>query len=170
MSIFENVDNLSDKIFSKKKTVSRRKPVRPTKRSKNSKSRVLTDQETVKLLSREKKYVHRLSKKNLEKVKASELKRKTSQKLDVKSLNIIEDDVYFNDEDYNNYILYSSKPEEEVKFVKDENKPCGSGYVCDEWSGASYWVEFYKTKPDFRPYLMGNWVFDEWDRGYYFNH
>ncbi|QGR54365.1 hypothetical protein [Moumouvirus maliensis] len=143
--------------------------MRVTKRSKNRKSRVLTDQEKVKLLSREKKYIHRLSKKNLEKVQASELLRKTSQKLDVSTLNIIEDDVYLNDEDSYDFTLPSPQPKKEVKKVQDEHKPCGSGFVCDEWSGGYYWVEFYKTKPDFKPSSTGNWFEDEWDRGYYFS-
>ncbi|AVL95241.1 hypothetical protein ma854 [Moumouvirus australiensis] len=83
---------------------------------------------------------------------------KTTQKLDVDTLNVIEDDVYLNDEDEYDLTLSSPKPKQEVNKVQNEHKPCGSGFVCDEWSGGYYWVEFYKTKPDFKPSSTGKLV------------
>ncbi|AGF85769.1 hypothetical protein QJ854_gp013 [Moumouvirus goulette] len=165
----ENLDFYSEKIFpQKKKNMCPTNSTRLTKRSKNSKSRVLSEKEKTKLVLREKKYLHKLQKKNIGKDHAFGMMRKIIQKIDVEALNEIEDDVVINPEEDDIDSQESISGEEKIN-TPTENVPCGSGVVCDEWSGGYFWVKFYKTKPDFKPYSTGNWHFDEWDRGYYFD-
>ncbi|AAV50321.1 hypothetical protein [Acanthamoeba castellanii mimivirus] len=162
MNTFDNLDFISEKLATQK----RASPARSRqmiKRSKNRKSRVLTDEENRKFTKQEKKHLHKLAKKNAKETKDSGVMRKTCQRLDVSTLNVIEDDIY----------ICSSDEEREdndvASVLVEKPEPCGSGWVCDEWSGGYYWVQFYATKPDFKPNESGNWFFDEWDRGYYFS-
>ncbi|AKI79769.1 hypothetical protein QJ850_gp930 [Acanthamoeba polyphaga mimivirus] len=166
MNTFDNLDFISEK-FATQKRASTTRSRQTTKRSKNRKSRVLTDEEKRKFTKQEKKHLHKLAKKGAKETKDSGVMRKTCQRLDVSILNVIVDDIY----------IRSSDEEREtddvssvlVKKTVEKNVPCGSGWVCDEWSGRYYWVQFYATKPDFKPNESGEWFFDEWGRGYYFS-
>ncbi|AZL89649.1 hypothetical protein QKC54_gp0985 [Megavirus baoshan] len=174
MSKIENMDFLSDKLmtFPKSRRPSRRpsrKSERITKSSKNTKSRVLSEREKAKLISRERKHSQKLSNKRVEKLHNLKITQKMSKRIDPEAINssLKEDDVVFNPEeewifDLDDHIE-TSEPE-----TTSSDVPCGSGWVCDEWSGGYFLVEFYSTKPGFNPSSSGKWFEDEWDRGYYF--
>lgn len=156
MNTLDNLDFISEKFATQKKASPTRSH-QMTKRSKNRKSRVLTDREKNKFAKQEKKLLHKLAKKSAKETKDSGVMRKTCQRLDVSTLNVIEDDIYICSSD-------EERANDDVASVLiEKTDPCGSGWVCDEWSGGYYWVQFYATKPN-KP---GNWSLDEWDRGYF---
>ncbi|AVG46741.1 hypothetical protein [Acanthamoeba polyphaga mimivirus] len=171
MSKIENMDFLSEKLMaSLKSRQTSRKFERITKRSKNTKSRILSEREEAKLLSRERKHSQKLSKKSVKKLHSLKATQKMSERIDSEAINssLKEDDVVFNPEEEEWIFDLGDHIETSEPETTSSSVPCGSGWVCDEWSGGYFWVEFYSAKPEFDPNSSGRWFEDEWDRGYYF--
>lgn len=132
MSKIENMDFLSEKLMaSLKSRQTSRKFERITKRSKNTKSRILSEREEAKLLSRERKHSQKLSKKSVKKLHSLKVTQKMSERIDSEAINssLKDDDVVFNPEEEWIFDLddhtETSEPE-----TTSSSVPCGSGWVC----------------------------------------
>ncbi|BCS82536.1 putative ankyrin repeat protein [Cotonvirus japonicus] len=189
MSTFNETKFMENFSSKKRSTKKSSQSERISKKSKNTKSRVLTESERQKILTKTLKHSQKVSKKQTKILRSKEIIKKIKNQIDFDAINstLKDDDVVINSLDDDlilnpdegiiasesfNYLLRPSNSLEPESNQTDcqsrEDVPCDSGFVCDEWSGGYFWVDFYATIPTFTPKSRGKWFLDDWDRGYYF--